>query len=69
MSTADAERAEHIADLDHELRTPLAAIAGYAELLATRADEATRLEAARMITASVERLRLTLDRLLVELAE
>jgi len=61
-------RSERLAALDHELRTPLAAISGYAELLETREDEATRLEAARMIAASVERLRTTLDNLLAELA-
>ena len=61
-------RSERLAALDHELRTPLAAISGYAELLETRDDEATRLEAARMIAASVERLRTTLDSLLAELA-
>ena len=69
MSADDHDRTERIAELDHELRTPLAAISGYAELLATRDDEAMRLEAARMITASAQRLRVTLDRLLAELAE
>jgi signal transduction histidine kinase len=69
VSAPDNERGERIAEIDHELRTPLTAISGYAELLATRDDEATRLEAARMITASAERLRATLDRLLAELAE
>jgi signal transduction histidine kinase len=65
----DIERAERLEDLRHELRTPLAAIAGYAELLAARDDDATRLEAARMITQAAERLRLEIDRLIAELAE
>jgi two-component system sensor histidine kinase BarA len=69
VSAPDNARAERIAELDHELRTPLAAIVGYAELLEARGDEKTRLEAARMISTSAERLGTALDCLLAELAQ
>lgn len=65
----DRTRNEELDDLRHELRTPLAVIAGYAELLAARDDDQTRLEAARSIGEAVERLRGTLDRVLAELED
>jgi len=52
---------ELLAALAHELRTPVAVIIGYAELLANRADEGTRLEAAARIKEAGERLMATLD--------
>lgn len=48
--------AERAALLDHELRTPLAMIVGYAELLETRDDERTRDEATKRIREAAERL-------------
>ena len=57
-----------LAELSHALRTPLAVISGYAELLGTRADEATRLEAAVMIEEAVSRLSAILDDVLPLLA-
>ena len=59
---------ESLSALAHTLRTPLAVIAGYAELLATRSDEATRLEASQMIGEAVSRLSATLDDVLPMLA-
>ncbi len=53
-----------IAGLEHELRTPLAVIAGYAELLAARDDEETRKAAADQILAASRRLEASLDALL-----
>jgi signal transduction histidine kinase len=50
------------AELAHELRTPLAAILGYAELLESRSDERTRLEAARTIREAAERISATVER-------
>jgi len=52
------------AALAHELRTPLAAIVGYAELLERRPDERTRLEAAARIKEAAQRIDETLGRLL-----
>jgi CheY-like chemotaxis protein len=40
----------------HELKSPLAVISGYAELLEQRGDERTRLEAARRIREAVDQL-------------
>lgn len=58
------ERSELRAQLAHDLKTPLAVIIGYGELLGTRDDEATRLEASRMIVQAAERLSHELDELL-----
>jgi CheY-like chemotaxis protein len=55
---------ERRAELEHELRTPLAVIAGYAELLAIRDDEDTRRAAAEQILAATRRLEASLDDLL-----
>lgn len=49
--------------VEHDLKTPLAVIAGYAELLRDRDDERTRIEAVEQILAGVERLRSELDAL------
>ena len=49
--------------LAHELRTPLAVIAGYAELLAARDDDQTRLEAAARISEAAARLGALVDEL------
>lgn len=57
---ADEARSE----LAHELKTPLAVIAGYAELLRQRDDERTRLEAADRILEAVERLSGAIEQLL-----
>lgn len=50
--------------LAHELKTPLAAITGFAELLQARADEHTRVEASSRILDASERLSAAIDRLL-----
>lgn len=50
--------------LAHELKTPLAAITGFAELLQARADERTRVEASSRILDASERLSAAIDRLL-----
>ena len=50
--------------VEHELRTPLSVIVGYAELLRVRSEEAFRLEAAGRIAEAAERLSGGLDQLL-----
>ena len=55
MTTGGEARVDRDALL-HELRTPLAVINGYAELLAVRDDEATRREAAARIAEAAARL-------------
>jgi signal transduction histidine kinase len=55
---------ELLAALAHELRTPIAVIAGYAEILGSRSDDKTRLEAAARIAEAAQRLSETVDRLL-----
>lgn len=62
--SADENRGQLRAQLDHDLKTPLAVIIGYAELIATREDEESRVEASRMIIAAAERLSLEIDELL-----
>ena len=47
--------------LSHDLKTPLAVIIGYGELVATRHDEETRIEASRMIIEAGERLSREID--------
>jgi len=50
-----------VSELAHELRTPLAAIVGFAELLRARDDERLRLEAADQILAGTTRLSRVVD--------
>ena len=52
------------ATLAHELRTPVAIIAGYAELLRVRSDEPTRSEAIARISEAADRLTEMIERLL-----
>lgn len=59
--SAEEDREQLRARLGHDLKTPLAVIIGYGELLATRADEESRLEASRMIVAAAERLSCEID--------
>jgi signal transduction histidine kinase len=56
--------AELISDLGHELKTPIAVIGGYAELIGARADEHTRREASVQIQAAAQRLTAAVDDLL-----
>jgi len=53
-----------IDEIAHELRTPLALIVGYAELLGARDDEETRREGPRRIVEAAERLSAGIDDLL-----
>ena len=55
------DRAAARARLSHDLKNPLSVIIGYGELLATRADEASRIEASQMIVAAAERLSREID--------
>ena len=59
---------EQLSALAHELKTPLAVIAGFAELLAVRDDERTRREATAQIMVASERLANALDDLLKGIA-
>ena len=59
---------EQLSSLAHELKTPLAVIAGFAELLAVRDDEQTRREATAQIMVATERLANALDDLLKGIA-
>jgi signal transduction histidine kinase len=52
------------AHLAHDLKTPITVILGYAELLATRDDEETRITAAHQITAAAHRMTAAIDSLL-----
>jgi signal transduction histidine kinase len=56
VSSGDAKIAELISEVAHELRTPIAAISGFAELLRIRDDERLRLEAANQILIGTSRL-------------
>ena len=60
----DDEREQLRAQLEHDLKTPLAVIVGYGELIATREDERARLEASRMILEAAERLSRGIDEML-----
>lgn len=59
--TAGEDRRELRARLGHDLKNPLAVIIGYGELVATRADEESRIEASRMIVEAAERLSREID--------
>ena len=56
--------ADMISELAHRLRTPLAVISGYAELLQIRDDEETRTEAPARIQAAAVRLTTAIDEVL-----
>lgn len=62
-------REEELAELAHELKTPVAAIKGFAELLAKRDDDATRREAATQIAAGIARLETSIDDILALFGE
>ncbi len=57
-----------IAGISHDLKTPLAVLLGYAELLQHRGDEATRLEAADLIAQATVRISAGLEHLVAALA-
>lgn len=59
--SAREDREQLRARLGHDLKTPLAVIIGYGELIATRADEESRIEASRMIVEAAERLSREID--------
>jgi two-component system, NtrC family, sensor histidine kinase HydH len=59
-----AQAGQLVSDLAHELKTPIAAIRGFAELLEARDDEATRREASVQILTGVTRLSEAIDELL-----
>jgi CheY-like chemotaxis protein len=61
---AGAIGAETVSQLAHRLRTPLAVIAGYAELLRIRTDEETRTEAPVRIQVAADRLTTAIDEVL-----
>lgn len=62
MSPDDQEALDAlVSELSHTLKTPLAAIAGYSELLQTRDDDAIRREAPRRIAEAAERLSDAID--------
>jgi CheY-like chemotaxis protein len=63
------EREDVRRTVEHDLKTPLAVIAGYAELLRDRNDERTRSEAIKRILEGVERLRSELDALAARLTD
>jgi signal transduction histidine kinase len=65
---ASRQRDAQLSTLAHELKTPLAVIVGFAELLANREDERTRIEAAKQITDACERLSSVLDDLFAGVA-
>jgi signal transduction histidine kinase len=64
-----AEREELRHALEHDLKTSLSVISGYAELLRLREDEASRREAIQQIIEGVDRLRRELDELAQRLAD
>ena len=57
-----------LSDVAHELKTPLAVVVGYAELIGWRDDEETRTEASAMLLQAGARLSETVDELLLLLA-
>lgn len=63
-----AQRAEVVAVLAHRLRNPLAVLVGYAELLKTRDDPATRREATERLVEAADEVSLAADDVLALLA-
>lgn len=59
--SAEEDREQLRARLGHDLKTPLAVIIGYGELVASRENEQSRLEASRMIIEAAERLSREID--------
>jgi signal transduction histidine kinase len=59
---------ELVANVAHQVKTPLAVIRGYAELVGARDDEATRREAAAQIAEAADVLESMMDDLLVVFA-
>lgn len=55
---------EELSELAHELKTPITAIKGFAELLATRNDDDSRREAAAHIADGITRLEASIDDIL-----
>lgn len=69
LEASNRFKSEFIARMAHELRTPLAAVLGFAELIESAGGDAARMqEHAREVRSAGERLRLVVDDLL-ELAE
>jgi signal transduction histidine kinase len=65
LLAAEQRQRDALAALCHELRTPLGAIIGFAEVLTTpemQLDEATRQEFLRDILAAARRLQATIER-------
>ncbi len=54
------------ARISHDLRTPISVIVGYSELLATRDDERTRVEAVARIREAAEELQRRIDAIVDE---
>ena len=59
--TAGETAGELRSRLGHDLKTPLAVIIGYGDLVGTRDDKETRVEASRMIIQAAERLSREID--------
>jgi K+-sensing histidine kinase KdpD len=67
-TSSAAHRREIAASIAHQARNPLALVVGYAELLKTREDPATRATAADAIVDAAGALRLVVDNLLAVFA-
>jgi signal transduction histidine kinase len=67
LSAGELQPEDVVSEFAHELRTPIAVIAGYAELLGVRADERTRIEAAKEIGRAAARLSDAVDDLVAAL--
>lgn len=67
MSAGELQPEDIVSEFAHELRTPIAVIAGFAELLGMRDDERTRLEAAKEIGRAAGRLSDAVDDLVAAL--
>lgn len=65
----DAASTDDLSAIAHALRTPLAVITGYAELLQARDDERTRREAADRIAEAAARLSSEIDQVLILLEQ